>query len=171
MHDFQFDKTRQVYLSALKDGDVFVANSGHGHGHQTGIVFSGRGVLILTGPERFTAFRFDAHDNTPVALCPEWRDMRIRVPAGLDVAQRETPKLGRIVFDEEGMHLTIRWRETEGNPGSFSAVLLGIWNHGSVPAGFDFDAWSIVRPDARGGEAVLVALTAKPAPGSDCGWL
>jgi len=156
MHHFQFGDTRSVDLSTLKNGDVFVADLGNGHGHQTGLVFSGKGILILSGPDRFTAYEASPHDNTVVVPCPEWKDMLVRVPAGAQVAQRETPKAGRIVVDEQGMHLTIRWLDVSGRAGGFSCVRLGAWTHGGVRQGIELDAWSLVAPDGRGGANVLV---------------
>jgi hypothetical protein len=150
--------SNRVSLSSLSNGDVFIASLENDHGHQTGVVFSERGILVLSGPGRFTAFQSRPHDGMRVVPCPEWRDVSVRVPSGHTAPHRETPRLGRIVVDEEGMHLTCQWQDNDGAPQDFFSVRLGTWSHSGLPSGLEIDAWSLVRTDASGNEVVLAGF-------------
>jgi hypothetical protein len=159
MHRLKLDEAKAVYLSSLTDGTVFIANFGNGHGHQSGLVFGEEAVLILSGPERFSAFQFRKHDKTAVVPCPEWADMVVSIPTGHAIERRETPRLGRLVVDDNGVHLTCRWRDEEDALPDFFAVRLGAWDVGNVPSGVEVDAWALARLDERENVIELVGFS------------
>ncbi|UPG87591.1 hypothetical protein L2Y94_09640 [Luteibacter aegosomatis] len=71
MHHLQASSLRTVELSSLGNGDVFVIASVGGHGHRTGIVFSERGVFILSGGDQLTAYQRASFDRSTVVACPD----------------------------------------------------------------------------------------------------
>lgn len=155
MHHLSVTDAKTVELTSLGNGDVFICNTPDGHGHQTGLVFSERGVLFLSGPDRFVAIQ-RAFLRTPVVGCPGWTNLALRVPELSGIGTWQSAKAGRIVLDERGAHLVFRWQDEEGRPGGFSALSLATWTHAGVPPGIALDTWSLVRVDDAGRDVVLV---------------
>lgn len=155
MHHFSVNEARAVDLISLTNGAVFICNTSDGHGHRTGLVFSERGVLYLSGPDRFAAIQ-RAFLRTPVVCCPAWTNLALRVPPASEPAGWQSAKAGRIVLDARGAHLVFQWRDEEGRPGVFSALSLATWTHAGVPPGIALDTWSLVRVDDGGRDVVLV---------------
>lgn len=156
MHHLSLTEAKTVELTSLTDGDVFIYNAPDGHGHRTGLVFSKRGVLLLSGPDQFFAVERESF-RTPVVACPVWRNLVLRVPPASETTNWESVKAGRVVVDERGPHLVFGWRNAEGQADGFSALSLTTWTHTGVLPGVSLDTWSLVRVDEAGCDVALVS--------------
>ncbi|QDE39814.1 hypothetical protein FIV34_11645 [Luteibacter pinisoli] len=157
MHHLSLATAKTVYLSTLKNGEVFIANA-DGGGHVTGVVFSDHGVLVLTGPDRFKAIEIRGTDRTPVVRCSDRTALELRVPSVHSGKKAGEPHAGRIIVDDRGLHLTFRWRNMGEDASGFSSLSLSTWKHGGVPSGIELDAWSLVRVDDHGTDVPLVTF-------------
>lgn len=160
--------TTTVLLASLENGQLFIANFGDGHGHQTGVIFDRQGVLILSGPDRMKALQRRRFDRAQVVVCDHARALSLRVPSGVTTPHRQTPSLGRLVIDDEGTHLTCAW-STDGAGDelpAFFSVDLNTWEHGDVRSGVEIDAWALVCTGADGQEVSVVEWPGVSGPAS-----
>jgi hypothetical protein len=152
MHTFYMADLKRSYLGDLSNGSLFVANFPFAPGHQTALVFSEHHILVLTGPEKFTAFKMADSDRTEVIDLSSANELAVRVPAG-HTAIDGTSQRGQLIVDAEGAHLIAQWR---GENASLVAIRMRSWNHGDVPQGIRIDSWELVRRLPSGQEVAVI---------------
>jgi hypothetical protein len=144
---------KAVRLASLSNGALFLRTSSR-HGHEIGMIFSDQGVLVLTGPDQFHAFRrMPAHANQTVVPIATVNDISLWIPPSHAFETRASVALGRLLIDEEGAHITAR---SDGD-GAYVRVRLDCLAHDARFSGFEIDRWELATSDRFGNRSVIVS--------------